>query len=930
MKICPQCDTEHPSHHSICPTDGAVLIEVRSWEPGTIVKGKYRILALVGRGGMGIVYKAEHIGLEEVRALKVMSSTLCGDPAFAQRFRREAQAARKLHHANAVHVDDLDQAEDGSLFIAMDYVDGGTLGKLLDSTAGPLSIERALDIARGIAEGLAAAHALGMVHRDIKPDNIVLARDRHGRDMPKILDFGIVAMKESSNTRITRGPLLTPDYAPPEQWRGTPASELDGRADLYALGCVLYEMLTGQTPFHAHNYEGWMFQHLTETPTPPSALQPELAQMPGLDALVLKLLAKDREARPASAEAFLDELSRLKSSPATPAVKPPAPTVEARRQTEVETAAPASQEPESAEEQYQLGFNYLLGAGVRQDDAQAERLFRASAERGNPRGQRGLGFLYEHGRGVRQDSAAAISWYRKAAELGDNEAQEGLNRLLRTSRPKPAEAAPASTPAPAPAPLRIPVQPGARPKVPLAGPDEAEQLYQLGVKAKNGDGVEDDKAEAVRLFRLAAERGHADAQNELATCLYEGNGVERNHPEALRWFRMAAEQGCAQAQFMLGVYYQNGEGVAKDSVEAMRWYQMTAAQGNAMAQYMLGFVHASGMGVARDDAEAARWYRKAAEQGNAQAQFALGSLIWSGRGGAKDPAEAVRWIRKAAEQGNAIAQYNLALLCEQGRGVEKNDAEAARLFRTAAESGNSDARDSLARRLRTGAGSPQDNAEVVRWFLKAAEKGDSTAQFYLGVMYAHGHGVQQDETEAVRWYLKAANQGNRTAQYNLGDIYANGRGVKRDRVEAIWWYRKAAEQGFDKAQAALGDLLFNGKGEDQDRSQALEWYIMAAKQGHTGAQFWLGQMHAGAKWVKRDFAEAVRWYRMAAEGGHAQAQTNLAIACESGLGMEEADPAAAAYWYEKAAAQNVPIAGLVNPEKSLHRLLKKGVTPRKP
>ena len=321
MKKCPLCSTDYPSHHSTCPTDGATLIEVRAWEPGTIIKGKYRILCQLGKGGMGTVYKAEHIGLEEVRALKVMSAALTEDPTFIKRFRREAQAASKLRHVNAVHVDDLDQAEDGSLFIAMDYVDGVSLRQLLDATKEPLPVERALAIARNLAEGLAAAHALGMVHRDIKPANILLARDAQGRDVPKILDFGIVALKASA-TLTTRGVMLTPPYASPEQWRGTLASELDGRTDLYALGGVLYEMLTGQTPFHAHNDEGWMYQHLNEAPKPPSALRPELANLPGLDKLMLRLLAKNREGRPDSAQAFLHELNLIEAQRYAPAPAP--------------------------------------------------------------------------------------------------------------------------------------------------------------------------------------------------------------------------------------------------------------------------------------------------------------------------------------------------------------------------------------------------------------------------------------------------------------------------------------------------------------------------------------------------------------------------------------------------------------------------------
>jgi serine/threonine protein kinase len=324
MKTCPLCDKSWPSHHTSCPTDGATLIDSRELDPGTIIRGKYRIERLLGRGGMGAVYLAEHILLARPRALKFISGDLTQDPAFLRRFRREALAAIELRHPNVVEVVDLDQAEDGSPYIAMEFVDGPDLRHALNSSLnchpersaaeskdlrlhfGTFPVPRALHIARGIAQGLAAAHAKGIIHRDVKPENILLANPNTPAETPKLLDFGIAAIHETvTAVSRTRGLMLTPPYASPEQWRGMPADQLDGRADLYALGGVLYEMLTGQTPFHAHNSEGWMVQHLNEQPQPPSHLRPELATWQGLDALVLSLLAKERESRPKDAAELL-------------------------------------------------------------------------------------------------------------------------------------------------------------------------------------------------------------------------------------------------------------------------------------------------------------------------------------------------------------------------------------------------------------------------------------------------------------------------------------------------------------------------------------------------------------------------------------------------------------------------------------------------
>jgi len=324
MKLCPICLSEYSDEHTTCPSDNARLIETKEWQPGQMVaNNKYLIVAKIGRGGMGTVFKASHVALDEIRALKLMDPQFARDPQFVARFRNEAKAARRLSHPNAVHVDDLDQSDDGSLFIAMEFVDGVSLRQLLTATKGPIQLARALSITRCIAEALGAAHALGMVHRDIKPDNILLGRDASGREIPKLADFGIVAIREAAFQSL-RSP-MTPAYASPEQRQGMKASELDGRADLYALGMTLYEMLTGRLPFDAHTEEDWKRAHLEETPLPPSTYSRELEGKADVDNLVLQLLAKDREMRPADANALIRELNLIEAPPA-PAARSRAPT----------------------------------------------------------------------------------------------------------------------------------------------------------------------------------------------------------------------------------------------------------------------------------------------------------------------------------------------------------------------------------------------------------------------------------------------------------------------------------------------------------------------------------------------------------------------------------------------------------------------------
>ena len=215
---------------------------------------------------------------------------------------------------------------------------------------------------------------------------------------------------------------------------------------------------------------------------------------------------------------------------------------------------------------------------------------------------------------------------------------------------------------------------------------------------KKGEEFYDKKqyAEAVKLFRKAAEQGYANAQTSLGWMYENGYGVTKDYGEAVRWYRKAAEQGEATAQNTLAIMYQYGSGVTKDYGEAVRWYRKAAEQGDDIAQNNLGYMYENGYGVTKDYGEAVRWYRKAAEQGNATAQNNLGNMYANGYG-VKDYGEAVRWYRKAAEQGNASAQYNLGWMYQYGYGVEKDLTQARYWYQKAADQGDEDAKKALAR-----------------------------------------------------------------------------------------------------------------------------------------------------------------------------------------------------------------------------------------
>ena len=215
-----------------------------------------------------------------------------------------------------------------------------------------------------------------------------------------------------------------------------------------------------------------------------------------------------------------------------------------------------------------------------------------------------------------------------------------------------------------------------------------DEQYALGRRYYKGDGVETNRAEAVKWYRKAAERGHAGAQFALGTCYCYGEGVEKNHAEAVKWWRKAADQGQKEAQFNLGLSCYNGDGVEKNHAEAVKWWRKAAEQGHGDAQFNLGLCCYNGDGAEKNHAEAVKWWRAAAEQGIVKAQANLGECYYHGDGIEKNRAEAVYWWRKAAEKGNTAAKLNVGVCYHNGDGVARNIAEAVYWWRRAASDGN--------------------------------------------------------------------------------------------------------------------------------------------------------------------------------------------------------------------------------------------------
>jgi hypothetical protein len=309
LKTCPTCGTEYPVSERFCPKDGSALrsADVHADLVGQVVAERYHVLQKLGEGGMGQVYLAEHVRMGRRSAVKVMSPNLTRDPDAVSRFNREAANASRITHPNVAAIYDFGETSDGLIYLAMEFVDGEPLTKII--LRGALPLARAVNIARQTADALTVAHELGIVHRDLKPDNIMIARGREGADVVKVVDFGIAKASQNEAQKVTKTGLVvgTPEYMSPEQLAG---DNLDGRSDIYALGLVSFVMLTGKLPFPSDTAQEAMLMRLMEKPKTLAEMRPDIAWPPALQAVFDKVLARDMNQRYAVAADFGADLAR--------------------------------------------------------------------------------------------------------------------------------------------------------------------------------------------------------------------------------------------------------------------------------------------------------------------------------------------------------------------------------------------------------------------------------------------------------------------------------------------------------------------------------------------------------------------------------------------------------------------------------------------
>ncbi len=789
MKLCPICATTYPAGHRTCPTHGAVLVETPELPPGTMVRDCYRIERTLGKGGMGTVYLAEHTLMGEPRALKFLSSALASNPVFVQRFLQEARAASKLRHPNIAQTLELGQTEDGSFYISMEFVDGPSLRALLDQSPRGLPPERVFNIVRGVAAALGAAHAKRMVHRDIKPENILLAWTPES-EIAKVVDFGIVAISDSVGRLTQTGrPLLTAEYAAPEQWRGNiPPAELDGRTDLYSLGCMFFEMLTGRQPFQSETYEGWFEQHVYTVPPPPSELRPDLTRQPGvnaalLDGLVLRLMAKEREQRPANVAELLADLDQITELNSANGRLVPEPQSSLRRSTALESLnlpetatvpglgaveGQAGQpghagNPGHFAQHGQAGAGSL--AGLVSNQIGQSHSSATDTPPSMPRSRR----LLMGGLGALVILAASVAGTVLFLHRDDSSTRESA-RDSRDDQPPIQTPAQRAQDTPQPAPGGSPSAAG-RPTPRVAPTPQVPGSSKVTPQPGGSSGGASAAEKAVSLFD---DGKYKEAQPLLVESCNIGTGSSCNY---------------------LGWMYEHKLGVDQDYTRANALYQKGCQAGSMASCNNLGALYQDHLGVAQDYPKAVALYTKSCDGGFATGCDNLGYMYEFKEGVPEDFPKAVSLYDKACTLGSMAGCKDLGWLYQNKIGVEQDYGKAATLYNRACDGGNLQGCNNLGYLYQHKLGVEQDYQKANALFTKACNGNEAAACNSLGVMYEEKQGVAQDYPKAIALYTKACDLGNAVGCSDLGDLYRTGSGVPKDLNKARVLLGKGCNMG---------------------------------------------------------------------------------------------------------------------------------------
>ncbi|MBH24778.1 MAG: hypothetical protein CMH57_10065 [Myxococcales bacterium] len=673
------------------------------WLGEAVDNGRYRVEALLGMGGFGTVYAVRHTLVEDrVLAMKMLNPLSNRDPYLEQLFLDEIRILMRLEHPNIVRCHEVGRLEDGSLFVLMEKLDGQQLDAVVSGPQRAMTPPQVVRLGVAVASALTAAHAHGVLHRDLKPPNVMLLADQEVR----VVDFGIAKILGPNTTAQQLSQVIgTPLFMAPEQF--TAGTRVDGRLDLYQLGAVLHFALTGHPPYRTHARAGasTLIQVLdqqrqrsgAEGPRP-SEINPALKRTaPVLDALIGRLLSTEPERRPSDAEEVRRLLAACPSHSAggrrtvverplaavtgPPPAKPaPAPSQEPAPSRPA-SPAPTPTIPEPAPRSVTavepdagvMRASPNTGPTAVQPGARPRRL--SAAWTGVLLGSAALLVALIVGTVVVFAALSAMTWgapmedpatccgeWSDSTIMGDDEIQEHHQRGddLYYGRGVKRDYA--------------------------AAAEEYDRscrgvgghgCLNLGFLYERGDGVEASLEKAVQLYRRGCVKGEARACTHAGVMYDEGRGVSIDRERAVAYFEKACEakegRGCSN----LGYMYDKGRGVSKDREEAAAYYEQGCEQGDGVGCANLGTMYDTGAGVDKDVARAFELYERSCDSGHARGCSYLGFMYRRGRGVDEDPARAVALYEQGCSGKDGMGCRNLGAMHHKGLGGLSVDRDKA-------------------------------------------------------------------------------------------------------------------------------------------------------------------------------------------------------------------------------------------------------------
>jgi serine/threonine protein kinase/TPR repeat protein len=692
-RTCPSCNTPLPGVAAFCyvcgtatppgfdmrtgervavTRSGVTAVELRKLLQRALGPG-YELGARVGAGGFAEVFRAQDLRLKRSVAVKVLRPDLGLSPGMLERFQREAETIAALRHPNIVPIFDVGEAH-GVAYLIMPFIEGESLRARMERD-GKLPVPEVRRILREAAHGLAAAHDAGVIHRDVKPENIML----EGRDARILLmDFGIAkAVGGDEETPVTEegiAPALTstgiivgtPQYMSPEQACGD--KTIDARTDQYSLGVVGYRLLSGGLPFEGESTRAVLYKQLVSEPPPIMEKVPDAP--PGLASAITRAMRKEPRERFDTMTEFArmveDEQLSLTAAGMTAIAAPGGKTAKSPKPAKIKSASA------SRNRLLMIGGGIaavalIAVAGITLSGGSVSDAFQPISAIG------GLDAPAD-------DSVSGTASNTPATTSTLPQAPVTNTRRPGVPPPPAPTGARGTTGRPATTPGTTSATPPAAPRVTCASLINAS-----------------DWTAALPLCTTAAEAGEVVAMRHLAGMYDRGDGVPADPAQAFNWYRRASPND-AESKFQLSRMYEIGRGTPRDARANVSTLREAAAMGHLQAILTLATRLENGAGMGRDYNESALWYTKAATAGSTQAMLKLADWARRGRGMTRDEALAVQYFRQAGDAGNADGAWEAARAYLEGRGVAADEATGMTLLRQAARLGNSSAVEELQRR----------------------------------------------------------------------------------------------------------------------------------------------------------------------------------------------------------------------------------------